>query len=279
MALTRPPPSASIPPSLSRRSAMYIRATKTHTKGGKIAKSFRLSRSVADRRQGPPGDPAEPGRGLFGSEGAREVAVVTGCCWRADGRCCRCLRRSRRRPRTLVRRLRAVGLGPQEPERRGRERAVATVDLDTLEHDDTRSVGGERVCLAGLQRNWAFGTCSTSCGAGMRGSRRRWWWRRCCIRTASGSRCGGCRRTARRWSLWILDRRQPRCPCRSPTGRGMCCGGCGGRCRRGCSVGSGNCWNSRTRRFLRSDEHLVYGAFGQELLRFGRSKEGRKARW
>ena len=25
---------------------MYIRATKTHTKGGKIAKSFRLSRSV-----------------------------------------------------------------------------------------------------------------------------------------------------------------------------------------------------------------------------------------
>ena len=27
---------------------------------------------------------------------------------------------------------------------------MATVDLDTLEHDDTRSVGGERVCLAGL---------------------------------------------------------------------------------------------------------------------------------
>ena len=44
--LTPVPPSSSIPPNLSRRSANYIRGTKTHTRDGKTAKSYRLSRSV-----------------------------------------------------------------------------------------------------------------------------------------------------------------------------------------------------------------------------------------
>ena len=44
--MTLIPPSASIPTSLSPRSTVYIRATKTHTRDGKTAKSYRLSRSV-----------------------------------------------------------------------------------------------------------------------------------------------------------------------------------------------------------------------------------------
>ena len=130
---------------------MYIRATKTHTRDGKTAKSYRLSRSVRI------GDKVRQETLLnLGVDYPvpkaqwRDVVLVTE------------LLLAGRRPmlpvppdieaaaEDLVRRLRTVGLGPPEPERRGRERAVATVDLDTLEHDDSRSAGGERVCLVGL---------------------------------------------------------------------------------------------------------------------------------
>ena len=130
---------------------MYIRATKTHTKGGKPAFSYRLSRSVRV------GDKVRQETLLnLGVDYAvprrqwRDVVLVTEVLLAG------------RRPmlpvpadveaaaEDLVHRLRARGLAPAAPERDGRERAVATVDLDTLEHDDTRTVGGERVCLSGL---------------------------------------------------------------------------------------------------------------------------------
>ena len=249
-ALTPVPPSASIPPSLSRRSAMYLRATKTHTKGGKTAKSFRLSRSGTDRRQGPPGDPVEPGRGLSGSGGAvADVALVTEVLLAGQRPMLPVPPDIQVAAEDLVRRLRATGMGRRS--RRGgagserwRRWTWIRWSMTTLARQE-----GSASAWQGW-RSWAFGTCCTrrGCGAGMRGSPPRWWWRRCCIRAASGRRCGGCGRTARRWSfwIWIVARR---CRSRSSTGRGMCCGGCGGRCRRGCSAGSGSCWSCRTRSF------------------------------
>ena len=130
---------------------MYLRATKTHTKGGKIAKSFRLSRSVRI------GDKVRQETLLnlgvdysVPKEQWREVVVVTEVLLAGRRPMLPVPAEIEAAAEDLVRRLRTVGLGPQEPERKGRERAVATVDLDTLEHDDARSAGGERVCLAGL---------------------------------------------------------------------------------------------------------------------------------
>ena len=101
---------------------MYIRATKTHTKGGKTAKSFRLSRSVRI------GDQVRQETLLnlgvdypVPKERWRDVVLVTEVLLAG------------RRPmlsvppdieaaaEDLVRRLRAVGLGPPEPERSERE--------------------------------------------------------------------------------------------------------------------------------------------------------------
>ena len=130
---------------------MYIRATKTHTKGGKPAFSYRLSRSVR-----------------IGDKVRQETLVNLGVDfpvprerWRDVVLVTEVLLAGRRpmlpvpadveaAAEDLVRRLRAAGLAPAAPAGRGRKRAVATVDLDTLEHDDTRTVGGERVCLSGL---------------------------------------------------------------------------------------------------------------------------------
>lgn len=131
---------------------MYIRATKTHTKGGKAARSHRLCRSVR-----------------IGDKVRQETLLNLGVDYPVPQRQWRDVvlvtetLLAGRRPmlpvpsdieaaaEDLVRRLRATGLAPAAPERQGRDRAVATVDLDTLEHEDTRSVGGERVCLAGLE--------------------------------------------------------------------------------------------------------------------------------
>ena len=131
---------------------MYIRATKTHTRDGKTAKSYRLSRSVRI------GDKVRQETLLnlgvdypVPKQQWRDVALVTEVLLAGQRPMLPVPPDIQVAAEDLVRRLRAVGLGPQEPERRGRERAVATVDLDTLEHDDTRSVGGERVCLAGLE--------------------------------------------------------------------------------------------------------------------------------
>lgn len=130
---------------------MYIRATKTHTKGGKPAFSYRLSRSVRV------GDKVRQETLLnLGVDYAvpkgqwRDVVLVTEVLLAGRRPMLPVPAEVEAAAEDLVHRLRARGLAPAAPERRGRERAVATVDLDTLEHDDTRTVGGERVCLAGL---------------------------------------------------------------------------------------------------------------------------------
>ena len=131
---------------------MYIRATKTHTKGGKAARSCRLCRSVR-----------------IGDKVSQETLLNLGVDYPVPKRQWRDVvlvtetLLAGRRPmlpvppdieaaaEDLVRRLRATGLAPAAPERQGRDWALATVDLNTLEHEDTRTVGGERVCLAGLE--------------------------------------------------------------------------------------------------------------------------------
>ena len=130
---------------------MYIRATKTHTKGGKPAFSYRLSRSVRI------GDKVRQETLLnLGVDYAvprrqwRDVVLVTEVLLAGRRPMLPVPADIQAAAEDLVHRLRARGLAPAAPERDGRARAVATVDLDTLEHDDTRTVGGERVCLAGL---------------------------------------------------------------------------------------------------------------------------------
>ena len=130
---------------------MYIRSTKTHSKGGKPAFSYRLSRSVRI------GDKVRQETLLnLGVDYAvperqwRDVVLVTEVLLAGRRPMLPVPADIQAAAEDLVHRLRARGLAPAAPERRDRERAVATVDLDTLEHDDTRTVGGERVCLAGL---------------------------------------------------------------------------------------------------------------------------------
>ena len=128
---------------------MYIRATKTHTKGGKPAFSYRLSRSVRI------GDKVRQETLLnlgvnypVRREQWRDVVLVTEVLLAGQRPMLPVPADIQAAAEDLVHRLRAQGLAPAAPE--PRERAVATVDLDTLEHADTRTVGGERVCLSGL---------------------------------------------------------------------------------------------------------------------------------
>ena len=129
---------------------MYIRATKTHTKGGKPAFSYRLSRSVRI------GDKVRQETLLnlgveypVPREQWRDVVLVTEVLLAGQRPMLPVPADIQAAAEDLVHRLRAQGVAPAAPERR--ERAVATVDLDTLEHDATRTVGGERVCLAALE--------------------------------------------------------------------------------------------------------------------------------
>ena len=149
--MTPGPAAASIPGVLSRRPAVYIRATKTHTKGGEPAHSYRLARSVRI------GDKVRQETLLnlgvdypVPKQQWRDVVLVTEVLLHGRRPMLPVPAEIQAAAEDLVRRLRAQGMGPQEPETRGRERVVATVDLDSLEHDDPRSAGGERVCLAGL---------------------------------------------------------------------------------------------------------------------------------
>ena len=130
---------------------MYIRATKTHTNGGEPAHSYRLARSVRI------GDKVRQETLLnlgvdypLPKRQWKDVVLVTEVLLHGRRPMLPVPAEIQAAAEDLVRRLRAQGMGPQEPETRGRERAVATVDLDSLEHDDPRSAGGERVCLAGL---------------------------------------------------------------------------------------------------------------------------------
>ena len=145
-------PSASIPPSLSRRPAVYIRATKTHTKDGKTAKSYRLSRSVRI------GDKVRQESLLnlgvdypVPKEQWRDVVLVTEVLLAGQRPMLAVPPDIEAAAEDLVRRLRTQGLARSRAETPGRDGAVATVDLDSLEHEDARSAGGERVCLAGLE--------------------------------------------------------------------------------------------------------------------------------
>ena len=131
---------------------MYIRATKTHSKGGLPAHSYRLARSVRV------GDKVRQEALLalgvdypVPRQQWRDVVLVTEQLLHGQQPLFPVPLDIKAAAEDLVRRLRAKGMGPQEPEETGRARAVATVDLDSLEHDDGRSVGGERVGLAGLE--------------------------------------------------------------------------------------------------------------------------------
>ena len=150
-ALTLALPSAGIPPSLSRRPAVYIRATKTHTKHGEPAHSDRLSRSVRI------GDKVRQESLLnlgvdypVPKEQWRDVVLVTEVLLAGQRPMLAVPPDIEAAAEDLVRRLRTQGLAPPRAETPGRDGAVATVDLDSLEHEDSRSAGGERVCLAGL---------------------------------------------------------------------------------------------------------------------------------
>ena len=151
-ALTLALPSAGIPPSLSRRPAVYIRATKTHTKHGEPAHSYRLSRSVRI------GDKVRQESLLnlgvdypVPKEQWRDVVLVTEVLLAGQRPMLAVPPDIEAAAEDLVRRLRTQGLAPPRAETPGRDGAVATVDLDSLEHEDARSAGGERVCLAGLE--------------------------------------------------------------------------------------------------------------------------------
>ena len=257
---------------------MYIRATKTHTKGGKIAKSFRLSRSVRIGNKVRQETLLNLGVDYsVPKEQWRDVVLVTEVLLAG------------RRPmlpvppdieaaaEDLVRRLRAVGLGPQEPERRGRERAVATVDLDTLEHDDSRSAGGERVCLAGLEE---LGFRDLLHAQGVRGRDAR-------IATAlvvAKMLHPSSEREALRWlredsaALELLDLDRGKALSLQKLYR---TGDVLWRFRRALQAGLFR----RERKLLELPDTIVFydltntwytGRSDKELLRFGRSKEGRK---
>ena len=145
---SRPPP-CTAPPSPTPRGARPRR--------------FRLLAlgGIGDKVRGDPGTWAwtirfrssnrDLGCGDRGAAGG-PTADVAGACWSRGGG---------RGP--------GAGCAPWAWGRRSRRerRAVATVELDTLEHDDTRSVGGERSLSGGARRERAFGTCSTS--GGLRG--------------------------------------------------------------------------------------------------------------
>ena len=51
----------------------------------------------------------------------------------------------------LVRRLHARGFQPGRQAATARDDRSATVDLDTLDQEDSRSVGCERICLQALE--------------------------------------------------------------------------------------------------------------------------------
>ena len=276
--MTLTPPSASIPTSLSPRSTVYIRATKTHTRDGNTAKSYRLSRSVRI------GDKVRQETLLnlgvdypVPKQQWRDVALVTELLLAGQRPMLPVPSDIQVAAEDLVRRLRAVGLGPQEPERRGRERAVATVDLDTLEHEDSRSAGGERVCLAGLEE---LGFRDLLHAQGVRGRDAR-------IATAlvvAKMLHPSSEREALRWlredsaALELLDLDRGKAVSLQKLYR---TGDVLWRFRRELQAGLFR----RERKLLELPDTIVFydltntwytGRSDEELLRFGRSKEGRK---
>ena len=150
---------------------MYIRTTKTHTTGDKPGYSYRLVHSERS------GDKVQQKTLLnlgtdyrVPKENWKQVADLAEQL--LDGQ----------RPlfspavdimaaaEDLVRRLHARGFQPGRQADTARDDRSATVDLDTLDHEDSRSVGCERICLQALEE-LGFQELLRSLGASARDSR------------------------------------------------------------------------------------------------------------
>ena len=131
---------------------MYIKATKTHTdKDGQPVRSHRLvlSQRVGDRVRH---------RTLLNlgtdypvaKEKWREVAGLAEAL--LDGRppLLEAAPDVQAAAEDIVAKLRARGFRPEAMQEEARKPEVATVDLDTLEHENPRTVGCERLCLKAL---------------------------------------------------------------------------------------------------------------------------------
>ena len=136
----------------SDRGAMYIKATKTHTdKDGQPVRSHRLvlSQRVGDRVRH---------RTLLNlgtdypvaKEKWREVAGLAEAL--LDGRppLLEAAPDVQAAAEDIVAKLRARGFRPEAMQEEARKPEIATVDLDTLEHENPRTVGCERLCLKAL---------------------------------------------------------------------------------------------------------------------------------
>ena len=130
---------------------MFIRATKTHTTDGKPVRSHRLvlSQRIGDKvRQ----------RTLLNlgtdypvpKEKWREVAGLAEALLNARPPLLEAAPDVQAAAEDIVAKLRARGFRVEAMQEEARKPEVATVDLDTLEHENPRTVGCERLCLKAL---------------------------------------------------------------------------------------------------------------------------------
>ena len=130
---------------------MFIRATKTHTTDGKPVHSHRLvlSRRIGDKvRQ----------RTLLNlgtdypvpREKWREVAELAEALLNGRPPLLEAAPDVRAATEDIVAKLRARGFRVEAMQEEARKPDIATVDLDTLEHETPRTVGCERLCLKAL---------------------------------------------------------------------------------------------------------------------------------
>ena len=188
------------------------------------------------------------------------------CCWRANGRCCQCPGYSGG----------AEGTGGPGAAGAGSTAGAGRGDGGIRPH---RHVGRRGARLPG--RAGGAGLSGLAARQGVRGrdagSPPPWWWRRCSIRVASGRRCvvaGGQRRAGAvgpgSWQGGVASAALP-----------------DGGCAVAVSAGVAPGLFRRERKLLelpdRSFSTLTNtwytGRSDEELLRFGRSKEGRSTRW
>ncbi len=151
-ALHAPPKTPNLPhPRHATGHDMYIRATKTHTADGRPAYGHRLVRSERE------GDKVRQKTLLnLGTdydvprEHWREVAELAETLLHGQPPLLEPAPGIRAAAESIVARLRARGLRADAGAQPGDGADVATVDLDTLEHENPRSAGCERLCLKAL---------------------------------------------------------------------------------------------------------------------------------
>ena len=130
---------------------MFIRATKTHTTDGKPVRSHRLvlSQRIGDKvRQ----------RTLLNlgtdypvpKEKWREVAELAEALLHGRPPLLQAVPDVQAAAEDIVAKLRARGFRAEAMQEEARKPEIATVDLDTLEHENPRTVGCERLCLKAL---------------------------------------------------------------------------------------------------------------------------------